>query len=103
VRCAKQDDWPYVARVGGIWTARQGTEPIVERLNASAYQYATKTRPRFFDLGELMARVKALFRRELGHNRTAPRPETLQNRGNRGIRMSASSQLADQTQIVSRS
>jgi DNA-binding response OmpR family regulator len=45
-----------------ILTAREGTDSIIELLNAGADDYLTKP----FDLGELMARVKVLIRRSKG-------------------------------------
>lgn len=45
-----------------ILTAREGKESIVELLNAGADDYLAKP----FDLGELIARVKALIRRGKG-------------------------------------
>jgi DNA-binding response OmpR family regulator len=45
-----------------ILTAREGKESIVELLNAGADDYLNKP----FDLGELLARVKALIRRAKG-------------------------------------
>lgn len=45
-----------------ILTAREGKEPIVELLNAGADDYLSKP----FDLGELLARIKALIRRGKG-------------------------------------
>ncbi len=45
-----------------ILTAREGTESIIQLLNAGADDYLTKP----FDLGELMARVKVLIRRGKG-------------------------------------
>jgi two-component system response regulator PhoP len=45
-----------------ILTAQEGKESIVELLNAGADDYLSKP----FDLGELLARVKALIRRAKG-------------------------------------
>jgi DNA-binding response OmpR family regulator len=45
-----------------ILTAREGTESIIELLNAGADDYLTKP----FDLGELLARIKVLIRRGRG-------------------------------------
>jgi DNA-binding response OmpR family regulator len=45
-----------------ILTAREGAESVIELLNAGADDYLSKP----FDLGELMARVKALIRRGKG-------------------------------------
>jgi two-component system response regulator PhoP len=45
-----------------ILTAQEGKESIVELLNAGADDYLSKP----FDLGELLARVKALIRRSKG-------------------------------------
>jgi DNA-binding response OmpR family regulator len=45
-----------------ILTAREGKESVVELLNAGADDYLSKP----FDLGELLARVKALIRRDKG-------------------------------------
>jgi DNA-binding response OmpR family regulator len=45
-----------------ILTAKEGKEPIIELLNAGADDYLAKP----FDLGELLARVKALIRRGKG-------------------------------------
>lgn len=45
-----------------VLTAREGAESVVELLNAGADDYLSKP----FDLGELMARVKALIRRGKG-------------------------------------
>ena len=45
-----------------VLTARHGPESVVELLNAGADDYLSKP----FDLGELMARVKALIRRGKG-------------------------------------
>lgn len=45
-----------------ILTAREGAESVVELLNAGADDYLSKP----FDLGELLARVKALIRRGKG-------------------------------------
>ena len=49
-----------------ILTAREGSESIIELLNEGADDYLSKP----FDLGELIARVKALIRR--GKGRAAP-------------------------------
>jgi DNA-binding response OmpR family regulator len=46
-----------------ILTAREGAESVVELLNAGADDYLSKP----FDLGELLARVKALIRRGKGN------------------------------------
>ena len=46
-----------------ILTAREGAESIVELLNAGADDYLSKP----FDLGELLARAKALIRRGKGN------------------------------------
>ena len=46
-----------------ILTARDEKESIIELLNAGADDYLTKP----FDLGELLARTKALIRRGMGH------------------------------------
>ncbi|MGH9599957.1 MAG: response regulator transcription factor, partial [Terracidiphilus sp.] len=54
---ARQDPTPVL-----ILTAKEGKEPIVELLNAGADDYLAKP----FDLGELMARAKALIRRGKG-------------------------------------
>lgn len=45
-----------------ILTAREGAESVIELLNAGADDYLSKP----FDLGELLARVKALIRRGKG-------------------------------------
>lgn len=45
-----------------ILTAQEGKQPIIELLNAGADDYLSKP----FDLGELLARVKALIRRAKG-------------------------------------
>ena len=45
-----------------ILTAQEGKETIVELLNAGADDYLSKP----FDLGELLARIKALIRRAKG-------------------------------------
>jgi DNA-binding response OmpR family regulator len=47
-----------------VLTARDERESIIELLNAGADDYVTKP----FDLGELMARAKALIRRGKGHS-----------------------------------
>jgi two-component system response regulator PhoP len=47
-----------------ILTARDERESIIELLNAGADDYVTKP----FDLGELVARAKALIRRGKGHS-----------------------------------
>ncbi len=52
-----------------VLTARDDKESIVALLNAGADDYLTKP----FDLGELLARVKALVRR--GKGQTTPRPQ----------------------------
>jgi two-component system response regulator PhoP len=54
---AKKDATPVL-----VLTAREGTGSIIELLNAGADDYLSKP----FDLGELMARVKALIRRGKG-------------------------------------
>jgi len=46
-----------------VLTARDEKETVVELLNAGADDYVTKP----FDLGELLARAKALIRRDKGH------------------------------------
>lgn len=47
-----------------ILTARDDRESVIELLNAGADDYVTKP----FDLGELIARAKALIRRGKGHS-----------------------------------
>jgi len=54
---AREDPTPVL-----ILTAKEGKEAIVELLNAGADDYLAKP----FDLGELMARAKALIRRGQG-------------------------------------
>jgi len=54
---ARQDATPVL-----ILTAREGKSPIIELLNAGADDYL----PKPFDLGELIARAKALIRRGKG-------------------------------------
>lgn len=54
---AREDSTPVL-----ILTAREGKETIVQLLNAGADDYLAKP----FDLGELMARAKALIRRGKG-------------------------------------
>jgi len=54
---AREDPTPVL-----VLTAREGKEPIVELLNAGADDYLAKP----FDLGELIARAKALIRRGKG-------------------------------------
>ena len=54
---SKKDSTPVL-----ILTAREGTRSIIELLNSGADDYLSKP----FDLGELMARVKALIRRGKG-------------------------------------
>ncbi len=54
---ARRDATPVL-----ILTAREGKEPIVQLLNAGADDYLSKP----FDLGELLARAKALIRRGKG-------------------------------------
>ena len=54
---AKDDPTPVL-----ILTARDGSDSIIDLLNAGADDYLSKP----FDLGELMARVKALIRRGKG-------------------------------------
>jgi two-component system response regulator PhoP len=57
-----------------ILTARDGKESVIALLNAGADDYLTKP----FDLGELLARVKALIRRGKGERSPVLRIEDLQ-------------------------
>jgi DNA-binding response OmpR family regulator len=54
---ARHDSTPVL-----ILTAKEGKQPIIELLNAGADDYLAKP----FDLGELLARAKALIRRGKG-------------------------------------